>query len=230
MHQASLAPLFAFFAYTTLAAAQQLRQPTAGQLYTSFSGYGQVPFEYVSSSSAITAIDISAVAAGPNGRNDTYIIAEGLQFTSGNTINTVFAPIGGWCGDVSEYSIALNRVWWQKWILTEPLFSALQVTEISGNASTLTVSRDITINCGAVQLAIPAPDRLQKRQDSGPSGTLNAPAGGQTYSESDSLNLQYTPVTEGGQTFGIDASLTGDAGNFTVSPAQTTILYVDQQS
>ncbi|CAD6581077.1 MAG: hypothetical protein CYPHOPRED_001434 [Cyphobasidiales sp. Tagirdzhanova-0007] len=193
MHRSTSAAVLACFAATSLATAQQLIQPSAGLAFNSFSGYGQIPFEYITSNPAITAIDVSAAVTNANGHNDTYTLARGLQASSGNTINAVFAPVGGWCGAVT-----------------------LQVAEISGDPSVPTVSRNITVNCDVIQLVVPASGWLEKRQDSGPSGTLTAPGGGQAYNQEGTLSLQYQPVTQGGQTFGIDASLAGPAGNFTV--------------
>lgn len=74
------------------------------------------------------------------------------------------------------------------------------------------------MTCGPIQRR--ARRQLDKRQggeQSGPSGSLTTPSGGTSYSSpDDSIDITYQPVTEGGETFGIDASLTSDLGNFTV--------------
>lgn len=172
--------------------AQQLSSPTEGQFIDSFSGSGQIPFQYrPSSASGVDSINVQVVA--PRGdRNETYTLANGLQ-----TYDTVFAPSAGFCGDVT-----------------------LEVFENGPgiNSSLPTVSRALSVTCSpiqAVQLA-----RRQDGQGAGPSGILNTPSDGQQYeSGNDSISISYTPVTEGGTTFGIDGILAGQAGNFTVSGA-----------
>jgi hypothetical protein len=113
---------------------------------------------------------------------------------------------------------------------------ALSVTENHGN-STSSESSSVNFNvvCGPVQRkrnSIPLLQPFSKRQESGggPSGSLNTPTGGTSYtSPDDSINIVYQPVTEGGQTFGIDAALTSDFGNYTVSrtakQASTSLRY-----
>jgi hypothetical protein len=81
--------------------AQSIQQPTANANFTAFSGQGAVPFSY-SPSEGVSSINL-AVSFGDAG--EQFAIANGLQSSSSNDngdINAVFAPIGGWCGDVGE--------------------------------------------------------------------------------------------------------------------------------
>lgn len=89
------------------------------------------------------------------------------------------------------------------------------MTENQGNSSSDPTSQDFTITCGPVQRT----RSLSKRQDGGgPSGSLTTPSGGTSYNSPDgAIQITYQPVTEGGQTFGIDAALVSDLGNYTVS-------------
>lgn len=88
-------------ATTTLVVAQQLREPSQGSVYTSFSGSGDVPMEYTASSGT-SSINVAVSVADPNGNgNQTFQLANGL-LGSGNTYQAVFAPSAGWCGAVSE--------------------------------------------------------------------------------------------------------------------------------
>lgn len=85
--------------------AQEIRQPTSGADITSFSGIGQLPFEYSPSDSSVTSVNI--VITGAGGGGTSYAIANGLERSSGSsggsdTISAVFAPTGGWCGDQSQ--------------------------------------------------------------------------------------------------------------------------------
>jgi len=82
--------------------AQSIQQPTSNDTFTAFSGQGAVPFRFIPSSSSVSSINL-AVSFGDAG--DQYAIANGLQSSSGSNggdISAVFAPIGGWCGDVGE--------------------------------------------------------------------------------------------------------------------------------
>lgn len=85
----------------TASQAQRLSEPGDGQLYSSFSGSGSVPFSY-SASSGTSSIDIAVTLEDPNGGgNQSFPIANGL-LGDGGEYNAVFAPTGGWCGAVSE--------------------------------------------------------------------------------------------------------------------------------
>ena len=90
----------------------------------------------------------------------------------------------------------------------------------SGNSSSPTVLRPFVVNCGPIQLALPPSDRVKRQSGGGPSGTLSSPSGGATVQSPDgSIDITYVPVTDGGQTFAIDAVLSSDAANYTVSRA-----------
>lgn len=95
--------------------------------------------------------------------------------------------------------------------------TALRVTENQGNSSSDPTSRQFAISCGPVQRT----RSLSARQDGGsggPSGSLTTPTGGASYNSPDgNIQITYQPVTDGGQTFGIDAALISELGNFTVS-------------
>jgi hypothetical protein len=93
---------------TAVAQAQQLSEPGEGQLVTSFSGSGSVPFSY-SASSRTSSIDVAVSLEDPNGGNTSFPLANGLLGESGD-YNAVFAPSGGWCGAVSEWPPASSTV------------------------------------------------------------------------------------------------------------------------
>lgn len=181
------------------ALAQTLREPAADQVLNSFSGSGNIPFDYSPSSDAVSSINIAALLADPNGGNQTFVMANGLLPSSGDEYTAVFAP-SGLCGALT-----------------------LQVFENARGNSTLALERDLTVSCSPIQLALPPPSdkkarSLLKRQtEGGPSGTLTSPSGGASLtSPGGSLDIAYTPVTEGGQTFAIDAVLSSDSANYTV--------------
>ena len=89
MLRLALLPLFSLSSF----AAAQLTQPREGQVYTSFSGSGSFPVQY---DDARGPIDLSV----RDGSGFDYILANGIQAVSGNTLSTAFAPLGI-CGDAS---------------------------------------------------------------------------------------------------------------------------------
>jgi hypothetical protein len=99
------------------------------------------------------------------------------------------------------------------------------VTENQGNSSSSDpTSRRFTITCGPVQRTRSLSARQDGGNGGGPSGTLTTPTGGASYNSPDgNIQITYQPVTEGGQTFGIDAALISELGNYTVSPFSQTI-------
>ena len=86
----------------------------------------------------------------------------------------------------------------------------------SSNSSGPTVTRPFVVSCGPIQLALPPSDRVKRQEGGGPSGSLTSPSGGSTVQPDGSIDIVYAPVTEGGQTFAIDAVLSSEAANYTV--------------
>lgn len=91
------------------------------------------------------------------------------------------------------------------------------MTENQGNSSSGPLSQDFTITCGPVQRTRSLSARQEGGGGGGPSGSLTSPSGGTSYeSPEGAIQITYQPVTEGGQTFGIDAILVSDFGSYTV--------------
>lgn len=83
----AILPLFPLSSFVTA----QLTQPREGQVYNSFSGSGSFPVQY---ENAQGPIDLSV----RDGSGFDYILANGIQAASGDTLNAAFAPLGI-CGD-----------------------------------------------------------------------------------------------------------------------------------
>lgn len=79
--------------------AQSIQQPTANTSVTSFSGQGSIPFQYTASdASAVSSVNVALVQDGLD-----FVLANGL-LGDGGEYAAVFAPISGFCGDVSKSS------------------------------------------------------------------------------------------------------------------------------
>lgn len=211
---------------------QALVQPVPDVLYSSHAGQGAIPFDF-RPSSYDKALDLTAKMYNPNGYYDTYPIAVGLLNDS-----AIFAPVN-LCGPLGECPMftcpsglhfdegavheghLVEHSTLSAHPTLQPVFNVYEkCNDGSSGPPQLAATRNITVVCAPIQAVSPQ-QRDSKMANTvkraGPSGQLVIPPGNTQYGQGGVLQVSYEPVTFNGQTFGIDATLVGPAGNFTVS-------------